>query len=685
MKDTRLMYQWILAGLLLCLLLGLGGCKEESARTSLNLNLQEKSDTARSLLPKDTPLEVSRYVVEGSGPQDTTFSITSTTANVEIEGLLIGGWELRAVGQNSQGVDLVEGKATCTLSREPTNATIELNSLRGTGKMSVTLTWDRERISNPRLDLWITNAEGTKSAVQPTTNNSANGSVTYSADYPAGSYVIQAQLFSGTVPVAGCVEVVRVVGNITTEGSIPLSLDKYAAIPTSLTLVNKAGVPIECSIQGLHTTLPALQVANPQLVVPNVEAVEDLEVTWYLDGTEIATGFDCSFTPSSGSHRLDVIANGALLASSGSASFTFQAAVTGTSGVPVLVSEVSDTTNGLYVSGNTQVAFLPDGKVLLASSEHQTLQICRLVRDTLEVVRSYGPTSNFNTVGVTDLLVDKITNRVAIADSYNPSLALYQYDSANSSLTKLFVRDEVICERGETKEKTYTALDHLALDASTGYLYALAVGTSYLPISGLYATNQAQFDLQRFSWWMFAQKPHDGLAISPGGTHMAVTNATDGTLRLCTKDVNGYLSANDRLFGTSIRPTPYLGGVKEVAFLNDNHAVAATSNALSRFRNRGLEWEQEEIWVSGENGITAMVGIQHLLTSPAGSFLYVLGSESKNITTFSVNAATGALTHLGSSNLGSFLPSEMALSPDKQSLVIVSDTGNSVLLCRIPQ
>ena len=453
--------------LMMILIIGFTGCKEEPGRSSLRLTMRGTEGQDRSIVPKDTPLEVSRYAT-GEGPQGSTFEIQSVNPTIEVEGLLMGTWSIAAVGQNNQGVNLVHGSAECSLSNEPTNVLIELKTLMGTGTMNVKLAWDETKISNPNIDLWVTDAAGIKTKVAPTTNNLDNCSVFYSATYPSGSYLIQGMLYSGNTSVAGFAEIVRIVGGKTTEGTIDLDLDKYPEIPSSLTLINKAGTPIECSISASQTR-GGTTGDYCKVSFPPSENSKEFEAEWFLDGEEISTSLNCTFTPSTGKHRLDLIAKGALLASSGSASITFKAAVAGTPGLPVLAKSVTDNTDGLKISGNTKIAFLPDGKFLLASTMHNTLQICRIVRDCLEVVRTYTQADGFNTVKVTDILVDKNTGRVAIADNQSPGITLYQYNANNTSLTKLYSRDNV-AYKTESVEKRFSSISTLMLDPMTGPL-----------------------------------------------------------------------------------------------------------------------------------------------------------------------------------------------------------------------
>ena len=324
--------------LICCIALLLFGCAaEEQGRSTLQIRLQRQETVERTIVPDDTPLEVSRYVIEGSGPQGDSFSIVSTDAVTEVAGLLIGQWDVVAVGQNNHGMDLVRGSTTVMLGSERTQAVIELDELSGTGELSVEIHWDYTRLNDASLQLWLIDSEHEKQLLTPKANNSANGSVTYQKSLTAGSYTLQAQLRSGSSIVAGCAEVVRIVGARTTEAAIELQLDKYAAVPHSFSLIDRLGTPVLCSIDGINETMAAQESVTATLVA-DTEA--DLSVRWYLDGEEIGSGRACTFTPESGTHRLDLVASGDLLASSGSASIAFNANIVGTSGIPTLVKTI---------------------------------------------------------------------------------------------------------------------------------------------------------------------------------------------------------------------------------------------------------------------------------------------------------------------------------------------------------
>lgn len=685
MNTTYVRSRWLWISLLCMISLMLGGCKEESNanRSTLRLSMEGRQSLDRILSPQDTPLEVSRYTVEGTGPQGTTFSVMSNTPSVEVEGLLIGAWTIRAVGQNTHGVDLVDGQVEVTLTKEPTAAIIELDSLSGKGTMTVRLDWDATKITNPSLELWLTDAAGAKKAIVPTINNLAQGSVTYTGSYDAGSYLLQAKLYSGSIAVAGCVEVIRVVGNRTTEGSISLSLDKYADVPTSLTLINKLGVPVQCTIEGISASMSALTPATAELVALNERDSGTLDVTWYLDGQQISSSPTCTFTPSSGSHRLDVIAQGALLASSGSASISFTASVSGTAGVPIPVSEIADTVDGLHVGMDARAAFLPDGKILLASNQHQTIQVCRIVRDTLEVVHTYTALDGFNAAGVTDLFVDNTTYRVAIADSSRPGLSIYQYEIGIGTLTKLVDRSNAYFTKTDGTKETFSSITASALDRQSGILYSLITDAPRLVESYFYANSQAEVDPNHYVKWYKSYEVFDGLAISADGKHAALSESSTGLIKLFKKNTNGVLFSNEQDFATADGEL-YLNNAKALCFVNSENLAYATDNDLGRFSWTGTTWAQCEVFTDDLNGIGPMKSVQSLAVNSLGNLLYVAAAGSKNLLTFAISTSTGELNYLETTSFGDAMPKRVAVSPKNDHLIVLMENKASLLLCKLP-
>ena len=100
MKQHKPIYMLIVLAITL-VIMGTS-CTEPGPEVgTLTLNIQ-MSSRSRALIPGETPLEVARYIVMGTGPQGATFNVSTSTKSVDIEGLLFGEWTIRAIGQNQE-------------------------------------------------------------------------------------------------------------------------------------------------------------------------------------------------------------------------------------------------------------------------------------------------------------------------------------------------------------------------------------------------------------------------------------------------------------------------------------------------------------------------------------------------------------------------------------------------------
>ncbi len=669
--------------LLLSVVLLLFGCSADNqGRSTMQIRLQKQESTDRTIVPDDTPLAVSRYVIEGTGPQEETFSVVSTDTKTEVTGLLIGQWSVIAVGQNSQGMDLVRGSTTITLGSEGSEAVIELNQLSGTGELHIEFFWDHTRLNDASLQLWLIDSQNAKRTLTPKINNTANGSVTYQESLAAGSYTLQAQLKSGNSVVAGCVEVVRIVGARTTETAIELQLDKYSAVPHSFSLIDHLGVPVTCTIGGISESMPAQKPATATL---HTESGQNLNVVWYLDGEEIGEGTSCSFIPESGTHRLDLIATGDRLASSGSASIAFNASIVGASGIPTLVKTVADSNNGIHIGAGAKVAFLPDGKFLLASEVHKTLQVCRIVRDSVEVVRTYTAADGFYLDGIRAIYVDSGTYRIAISTEVNPKLTLYLYDLGDSSLSKICEKGNNYGIGGDQGGGTFPYLHSFAFDPATGVLMGLHPTEEVVVATNFYAnTNSSMDHPYYFSPTFGDREPFGGMAFSPSGEYAALTKPRTNTLQLFSK--SEFSSPYFAPITSFTSPgTPYLTDIEEVCFLDEDTLIYGTVQDVGRFaRIGGTTWQQEEIYTSQVSGTSEINRVRQLAKAKDGALLYALCSGSRNLHAFS-HSLSSSFVPLGAVNLGGVTPYEMAVDSRGEHLVITTENNATLLLFRIPE
>ena len=232
-------------------------CEERLESATLRVSLQRD----RSIVPENYPMEVTSYRISGEGPESETFSVETSKESVSLEGLVIGDWHILAEGLNANGDVLVTGETDHRLTGTNGSCTIVLSELVGEGSLSVVLNWDPDRISDePSIEIELTPqyGGGSPASIDRDSFSAADGSASFSGEgYPAGSYILAARLYDGTVQVAGFVEAVRIAGDQESAAVIEFDLDRYPTEPGTLELVNSTGVPVVCTIEGISDTVDA--------------------------------------------------------------------------------------------------------------------------------------------------------------------------------------------------------------------------------------------------------------------------------------------------------------------------------------------------------------------------------------------------------------------------------------------
>ncbi len=426
----------ILFSLLAMALVILPSCEEGASHATLRVNLRKD----RSIVPLDYPLEIDSYRIAGEGPGSESFDIETNKESISLDGLVIGEWTITAEGRNSNKDVLVTGTTTHRLSTTNGSCTIVLEDLVGSGTLSIELEWDPDRIvSEPSIELEVTPQYGEKETrtLDLTSMDENAGTASYEGvDYPAGSYVLAARLFDGSVQVAGFVEAVRIVGGETSSGTIVFDLDKFPVEPGTLDLVDNTGVPVSCTISGLEDTVDA-DIPVTVSISADTDDLGSYMIVWYLDGNQIGEGEEATFTPSAGTHRLDVVASTSRIGTSGSASMNFEAVAITDPGVPSKGNLVESSAS-VPLAGDTTVRFLPDGNVLIISNAEQKVYIATVIRSSLDFIRTYSFSELSMDGSIVDAAATEVSStlmKVAVLQEDPEHLIIYNYNPTTASLT----------------------------------------------------------------------------------------------------------------------------------------------------------------------------------------------------------------------------------------------------------
>ncbi len=479
-------YYWItLLIVIICSSIFVGCANEESTanlRVRFNEDVSSRSDTRDMYSPSGEGLDIYGYILEGIGPNEQTLSITTSSSQVEINGLVIGTWNLFVTAINQQGTPLATGEATFQLSTKDNTVDIIIDTLIGSGTVNISLYWGEEVFNDITLSLGIKKqSENLIDVSEDVTIFESSSSAIYEASLDAGVYEIYYSLYSEEVLLTGGVDVIRILDEKETVANINLEIKKTTPEATSITIRSTFGETIEGTITGLsEIVLPNTQIQAS--FYDENEEPHTYEVKWYLDGAFLATGENVEFSTFTGEHRLDAIAEGTLIGNIGASTKTFKATVEQEGSLPYIVSSITssdtDKNNNLYYLNQvTDSQFLRDGRIVISSS--QGLQICDILNDELIVLQSYTTSGNgisvasdpYPTQGISDIAVDS-TDDIVITTAKDLSIVVvYKYDTNDGSLTKIGSFDPA------TTDWT-TTISNVVLDKAHDYAYLVDRATN---------------------------------------------------------------------------------------------------------------------------------------------------------------------------------------------------------------
>lgn len=424
----------------------LASCSDNPGTTTMRLRLTTGSESnSRTLSPSDSSLlDISKYTITGTGPNGKTFTKSSDSDSVTIEGLTIGDWTVTAKGLNNANTEIVSGSLTFRLTATPTPQTIVLDTLIGTGSFRFNMDWSLCDVANPKVEAYLTGPDmSSKEVPLAVTVNTANKTAAMSESLAAGSYLLRVLLFDGTKQVAGLVEAVRISNGTSTEGNHVFHFNELG--PNTLMYIKDAtGVPIKGSLTVQDT--PSEFVSETEYVCsfafssPESVHTDGLTIDWYYDGvfrqssSLDSTGSSLAFTPMVGLHRIDAVVYNKKLGSTGSASYSFTTVPNGVNGELALLS--SDAKGVMSVDPSSMVAALGGDRFVVVSPTAGRIYVCTVSSGTLNAVKTYD-LSNFEWISDTKhVFSDATMDYVVFTDDYQgkESLSILRFDPSSNTL-----------------------------------------------------------------------------------------------------------------------------------------------------------------------------------------------------------------------------------------------------------
>ena len=656
----------LFAVLALSTLLLMAGCQEPVRTADLKVTLDEKAD--RTLAPADTDFNIASYYVKLTG--STTVDVTTVRSTFVVQGLPFGTYTISAEGRNNEGQVIVRGTNTFSLSSENNSATVTLNELVGTGSVNLNFTWDADLTADPSVEVYLKSMDSKESSPVKENVTLSKGKATLNkTGIQTGSYTITANLYDSGIKVAGLVEALRVGNNATVTADIPFNLDDPSDSSSGqITLINNAGVPVICRFEDFNEKTK-VEAQKETTIRFNISGLEESEVSilWYLDGNNIGSGTEVTFTPEPGKHRIDVVASTAQLGSAGSAYVTFEAELPTTVGLPVLAKTITSSDIGdIKISNDMLIEFMNDGNVLLIDNKSKKAQVCSIIRNSLSlesgITMTNGATNvaKFNDVKL--LITDKL-DAATYQYTYNPSTGNISKNSSDSGMSS-------ILDGG--KYGNVAIYGQIQTQSSRN----LVVGFYNASGSSLYKNyaNLAQNLGDKVDVYGVDPDGYGAVFIGTGDSPFLITTTTyydkfkyfrDETIRF-----DGNVTAAYPLRTDSMEYSRY------VVAEDDTFRFFDTDNAQSI--NKGLKEDTEGKMNRSEGSELNTV---QLLTSADKNFLYAVNSGNNSISTYSVSDS-GELAYIGMTSLP-FSPQKAAISTDGSRMLVVSTSGTQLALLKV--
>jgi hypothetical protein len=669
-------------------------CDNEAPTSSIELNITSyentNKDLQRTIIPTGVPLEIVEYkVVIMDENLNNLFEDTINCNKCTIADLPLGFLYISIQGKNTDGTIIAQGATEMQLTALPSAINVELTQCSGLGGIELNFTWNPDCIKDPTLEAELTHPNGDVERITPQNAIYNEGKATYNFQkQKAGSYTIAVRLLDGNTNVAGCVEAIRVIDKKVSAKTIHLNISTTSDVSekknSPLIITDKTGTPLSCIITNVDSNIAYNSTIRPILVAKDSTPLTDYNITWYIDGIVIGSGNNCAYKPTLGKHRLDVVVeNKEMQASKSSCNFIFECSSNTPYFVPTLVNTIKNKTDDVNVGRGMDLCFLPDGKLLLYCGEYETLQICRIVNDSLEVIKTYKNSITMPLTRVNDIKACYKNNKVFVSEDATNTITAYDY--SYNQLTPIYGDNTYNNKATKLGNITIRAYDIFVDDPNScafrQYLLNPQTDEEQQEFSVSYAYNSRMGNFNCHT-----------ASISPD---------LRGILRTST---NGYTSFANLIKGVedlSIIPYSLIGPTFPIneeingAALTYNKFIIGSMNKLTyytvpSFNTMGYELkttiEGGENKISNFKSVADFAFFTNLSKIDASNIvdkLYVVTKNSNTILTFEVNENDFKLTLLGKVDLATFIPKEAAISPNQENMIIVSSTGNTLKLLKI--
>lgn len=661
------------------------GCNPQLETTDMHICLEHYISTSRTFTPNSS-LSVAYYEIEGSGPDATSFQVSTEDSQVTIPGLLVGDWTVHAIGYSSDGIGLVQGETMITLTNSQQDGTITLEEFYGIGAAEITVSWDESQTINPVVHAYIQQCgpEGIPEELTPSAV--AEGSTTYSIpEIAAGAYLFRAELYSEDALIAGATEVIRVINGQTTTGIIPMEFNDLS-LGMNLTITDTTDSPVSGTITGIPLTVAANEPIDIAFS-PSPDSVQTgLSCMWFLNGQYLTEGNPVTIVPPTGKQRLDVVVTSEREGSAGSAHQIINAVDDIETGAPLLYREYSASSDEEYlIDGICDLEALSDGLIISTAKYDDAIQTFRIQQDSLIVTQTISLDSTYMIDGVSTLAISDNEHYIAAVSDNSNTISIFEHTSGTDTISLV----QTILETGANANGTYqfSQIGGIAFNSDGSELFVADRTTNRII---RFQRTESLFTF--IDSYEFICLPDlidvKSLDIRASDDLMAAAVYGSNALTCFRFDSDG-----DPIVLYSFDYTNYstlgLSQIHWAKFISDNSLITLSKDSICEFSIEEspllVPIVNQECRLKETTQIPVLFSPKDLAATSTTEKVYVVTSSGNGIVSFSHDSATHQLTYDTFLSTDDVSPDICAISADNDYLLVGSSTDDRLMLYKFAQ
>ncbi|POR00845.1 hypothetical protein AU468_09355 [Alkalispirochaeta sphaeroplastigenens] len=270
------------------------------SRGALRIVLGEEGVSQQTTLEPELSMDISSWVVSGTGPGDAGFDHAVEGENpgqIVREGLRGGDWTITVEAKNAEGDVIGRGRSVATVrGGSETTTNIRVSPLEGKGTLKLEVRWRSGGVSHPQVVARLERIESPGDDQEdphpvPEIEFAIDdgGLVTPSkalaaVDLHAGYYRLFLSLNDGESTVAcGGVRVVRIVKGGVTRGVYDYTQETSEG-RLRVTVTQDMASPLEVSIEGHRPRMMESEMISLRGVVSSQPSHQNISYQWFVNG-----------------------------------------------------------------------------------------------------------------------------------------------------------------------------------------------------------------------------------------------------------------------------------------------------------------------------------------------------------------------------------------------------------------